>query len=94
MLKYLGNGFLKKVPARDLTKDEVEGLGLDPDVLVGSGLYALAESSSHSLRSGTMKLKADSDKIDLARLKVEVETDLGELEVLLEDDQVEPSQDE
>ena len=39
MMKYLGNGFLIGVPARDLTKAEVEALGVDPDKLVESGLY-------------------------------------------------------
>ena len=39
MMKYLGNGFLIGVPARDLTKEEVEALGLAPDELVESGLY-------------------------------------------------------
>lgn len=40
MMKYIGNGWwLKGVPARDLTQAEVEARGLDPDVLVESGVY-------------------------------------------------------
>jgi len=40
MMKYLGNGFLIGVPARDLTQAEVEALGIDPAELLASGLYA------------------------------------------------------
>ncbi len=44
MMKYLGNGFLIGVPARDLTKAEVEALGLDPDALAESGMYEKVQS--------------------------------------------------
>lgn len=38
-MKYLGNGFLIGVPARDMTQAEVKALGIDPDQLIESGLY-------------------------------------------------------
>jgi hypothetical protein len=38
MLKYIGNGFLAGVPARDLTEEETERYG-GKKALVGSGLY-------------------------------------------------------
>ena len=40
MLKYVGKGnYLIGVPARDLSDEEVEKLGLDKKVLIKSGLY-------------------------------------------------------
>ena len=40
MLKYIGAGaYLPGIPARDLTADEVEAIGLTVAELVGSGLY-------------------------------------------------------
>lgn len=41
-LKYIGDGFLPGVPARDLTEDEVKEFG-GLKVLLASGLYEKAE---------------------------------------------------
>ena len=38
-LKYVGKGFLPGIPARDLSKEEVEKLG-GKDALIATGLYA------------------------------------------------------
>lgn len=42
-LKYIGKGFvwLAGVPARDLTQEEIDALGLDPAVLKASGMYEM-----------------------------------------------------
>lgn len=37
-LKYIGNAFLKGIPARDLTDDEAEKHGGE-EYLIGTGLY-------------------------------------------------------
>ncbi len=39
MLKYIGNGFLPGIPARDLNDDEVKKLG-GVKFLLNTGLYA------------------------------------------------------
>ena len=39
MIKYLKKGWLPGIPARNLTKKEVEALGLDAEALTASGLY-------------------------------------------------------
>lgn len=41
MLRYVGNGFLAGIPARDLTDAEVEQYG-GADELLATGLYARA----------------------------------------------------
>lgn len=39
-LKYIGNGqYLKDVPARDLTLEEIAAMGISADELIASGLY-------------------------------------------------------
>ncbi len=40
MLKYIGQGFLPGVPARDLSDDEVEQCGGE-EALIASGLYEI-----------------------------------------------------
>lgn len=42
MLKYLGKGFLRGVPARDLKDDEVRKFGAN--YLLRSGLYGLVDA--------------------------------------------------
>ena len=43
MLKYNGDGFVAGVPARDLTDEEVEGLG-GVERLLASGLYVAQDA--------------------------------------------------
>lgn len=52
MLKYVGGGaFLIGVPARDLTDEEIEELGLDRKILIESGLYE-EEPEKHEKKQG------------------------------------------
>ena len=54
MLKYIGAGaYLPGIPARDLTADEVEAIGLTVAELVGSGLYAEPPSNSPRAKKRT-----------------------------------------
>ncbi len=57
-LKYIGDGFLPGVPARDLSADEAEQYG-GVKALVATGLYAEdAAPSEHPRAAGK---KADKD---------------------------------
>ena len=45
VLRYIGNGsFIPGIPARDLTRDDLEHLETDVTVLLASGLYTKAEN--------------------------------------------------
>lgn len=76
MMKYLGNGFLKKVPARDLTQAEVEALGLDPEVLVESGLYGKVVDRVRV--TGTEKTEDRGPKTEEVPQDDQLEDDLAE----------------
>jgi hypothetical protein len=101
MLKYLGNGFLKKVPARDLTKEEVEALGVDPDALVESGLYEMTGDGGP--KTGKEKTEDRGPETEEGPQDDQLEDDLAEYglgsmmsdkEDVSEEDEIEPSQDE
>jgi len=47
VLKYVGNGSLIEIPARDLTEDDLENVkwtGWNKEQLLETGLYALPET--------------------------------------------------
>jgi len=39
MLRYIGNGYIPGIPARDLSEEEIKRLPLNRAALVESGLY-------------------------------------------------------
>ena len=49
MLKYIGQGSLAEVPARDLTDEEVELYGGEK-VLIGSGLYERVKAQEPAVK--------------------------------------------
>jgi len=56
MLKYVGRGaFLIGVPARDLTDEEIEQLGLDKKALIKSGLYKEDKPNTETRKTETRK---------------------------------------
>lgn len=43
MYKYIGNGFVAGIPARDLTEEEAERIGVD--IIKACGLYEIPKKS-------------------------------------------------
>ncbi len=56
MWKYIGNGFLPGLPARDLADEEVELHGFTPEELVTSGLYERVEEAKSEKRTYENKI--------------------------------------
>jgi len=55
-LKYIGNGSaIPGVPAKDLTKKQVENLDIKEAALLSSGLYEKIETKKKSKSSGGKK---------------------------------------
>ena len=60
MLKYVGKGaFLIGVPARDLTDEEIEKLGLDKKALIKSGLYEEDKPQSKAEKPYSKRTKSN-----------------------------------
>ena len=63
-LEYVGQGaWLPGVPARDLTAEEVEGLGLDAKALVKSGLYKEVKQLAEKAEKREVKINADAQDL-------------------------------
>jgi hypothetical protein len=60
MWKYVGNGFLPGLPARDLADDEVELHGFTVEELVTSGLYKRIEEAKREKRPYENKIAQPS----------------------------------
>jgi hypothetical protein len=54
MLKYIGDGFIPGVPARDLTDEEVEKCGGE-EFLLSTGLYKKSKSKPQSKKEKAEK---------------------------------------
>ena len=59
MLKYIGNGFIDNVPARDLSDEEVKKYG--EKVLLDSGLYKKADIEKE-VKHGYQSTAQNSDR--------------------------------
>lgn len=56
VLKYIGDGrWIPGVPKQNLTQDLIEKFDLDPDVLIKSGLYELADPPKGSKKKTAQK---------------------------------------
>lgn len=59
MLKYIGNGSLAGIPARDLTDDEVEQFG--EEFLLSTGLYVKVEAKQSKASHENKLLQPESE---------------------------------
>lgn len=53
VLHYIGNGsFIPGIPARDLTRADMEHMEIDVTLLIESGLYLKVENKKQTAKSG------------------------------------------